>query len=173
MEYDVGNLLDRIVKLEKLVQQLQVSPRTGIFNSEFAVSLFGPHTLPDLPSVWSEYSVPGPSVTMQTGHRALVLYSARPTAWIGTQKYGAVYCSFRISGATVRAAGVTNFVVDMQTFRAGDFSRSQLTQFELVDGLNPGINTFTCMGMYAVAGGGGTNLNEIYSRSICVIPLDI
>lgn len=177
MDYDVGNLLDRIKQLENRVQQLEVSPRTGLFNSEFATSTWGASsTIPDVPNTWQNFNTPGPTVTLQTGTRVLVMYGGRPTIQNTTNKYTLCATGFKITGATTRSSGTTDQTNDQAGAgtAAAAWERSTGLQVELVSGLNPGINTFTLQGYFsAPSGAGPAVLNDWYNRVICVIPLDI
>lgn len=103
-----------------------------------------------------------PSVSIQTGTKALVTLSCRNVK-LGTLGY--CYTGFAISGATTRAASgyETQFITNY--YGSGDLGNDRQSHSSfLVTGLNSGINTFTMQH----ASSGGTNYT-VTGRSITVV----
>ncbi len=101
----------------------------------------------------------GPSVTMQTGPRAIVIVGARLDS---STTSDSVYMSYAVSGATTIAAADTS-ALEYAAFAAG--VNIQASYVDYVSNLTPGFNTFTAM--YRTTGGTATYRN----RRLIVIPV--
>lgn len=107
---------------------------------------------------FTNLSTVGPSVTVTTGSRALVLVSSY---LFNTNINSATFVSYDISGATTRAA-LTGTSITLDGQPASQAMRMGTSNYETI--LTPGVNTFTMK--YAVGSGTGT----FADRNLVVIP---
>lgn len=106
----------------------------------------------------------GPSVSVVTGTKALVLWGCRvgnPGNLVSSARMG-----IQISGATSVAATDDHAAGSVNQSSTG--ARLFLGQSFLFTGLNPGTNTFTAK--YRTSAGGGSGQLEVSNRTITVIP---
>lgn len=97
-----------------------------------------------------DLTTPGPSVTMVTGSRALILLSCQ----LGNSGTSTSYASIAVSGATTFNAGDAAAIG--KDGGSGALDRSSISH--LVTGLTSGTNTF--FAQYRVSGGTGTWLRR-------------
>lgn len=110
-------------------------------------------------TTFTDLATVGPTVTLTTGARALVLFAANE---MNSVTNGASVMSVAVSGATTIAAADSNSATLNGITAANADSCASFIYFSA---LTPGSNTFTCK--YRVTSGTGT----FSARSITVIPL--
>lgn len=108
---------------------------------------------------FTDLATVGPQVTVTTGTRALVWFSAQMS---NSQVNTIVAAAVAVSGATTLAADATKDLY-WDGMPAGQAQRASVV--ELLTGLTAGVNTFTLK--YRVGGATGT----FYDRSIGVLAL--
>jgi hypothetical protein len=111
-------------------------------------------------STYTALATAGPSVTIETGTKALVILTAYMSP---ATQFSRGYMSVAVSGATTLAAS-DNFAVTFEAPNAGGADRQ--TAVALIDTLTAGVNTFTSQ--YRVAGGGSCSYQN---RNLTVIGL--
>lgn len=110
-------------------------------------------------NVYGDLATVGPSVSVDTGASALVLYGVTcSNAGAG----GVCLMAFAISGATTVAA-TDDRSIQFKSVAAGDFSA--ISGISLVTGLTPGVNVFTAKYRIEV------NTGTFARRTVVVIPI--
>lgn len=110
--------------------------------------------------VYTDLATVGPSVTITTGTKALVIVGAK---MFNAQAGGTTFMSYAVSGATTIAAGDSTSFNRQQSSGTNEYIRA--TASYLVTTLNAGSNVFTAK--YATAAGTAT----YEARSLTVVPL--
>lgn len=86
---------------------------------------------------WTDLATPGPSVTVRTGERAIILWSVRTS---NTSAAGGNNVTYQLTGATERDPLFSTCLRFDGITAANEMSYSQ---FDMVTTLTPGLNTFT------------------------------
>jgi hypothetical protein len=161
--YIRDNLLETAVA--KATQADQYFVVNGV-NSIAARKVDGGHISTGQDSTSDSYgdlSTPGPTVTLETGERVLIMLSAAMEPRSQNNMSGAM--SVQVSGATSISPSDTHSVMlDVIVTGSGNV---RFGATHMIDNLNPGTNVFQAK--YRSSGGGHTF--RFYRRSLVVVPL--
>lgn len=174
MDYDIGRVSDQIKELERRVKTLETAPRTGQFRTAYQeVSAFDNISTVN-GNTWAEFVLGGPWVSVTTGRVAAVFWKAEIN--VGITDFEVMKISYNVTGATNLVAGrdgrvSTAAYKDAPTvyLDVGD----AVMGFAIEDNLNPGLNTFTMVGLYAEQTASFGQYPTAGNRALLVLPLDL
>lgn len=182
MDYDIGNILDRLKVLENQMLQVATSPRVGTFRvaADFKqeYNVLGTVTH----NIWADFTGGTPSVAVVTGSTALVLFMGHPLIY-PEDRFESVELSYKVDGATTIAAGnvtgtneeVRKAYVPKGSNSFGISSPNSAGAFQafVERGLNPGENIFTLQARYMEQRTSFDPFPTVGDKGIIVIPLDV
>jgi len=186
--YGQPDLMQRVSELEKRVQQLSMSPRTGLFRCASHTMFEAVSLVTNQTSVWSDFTDEGPMLEIATGRRALVLFTGTPAILSGNA-WDRLDLSVKITH--IMSDMDVEMDEDMLEIDAGDsvdhvrtvtasiapasginFSEGTLTGVIVEEHLFPGYNQFMMQGRHMISSGAGSK-PLVSRRGISVIPLDL
>jgi len=182
VDYNIGNILDRLNKLEQQVLQMAVSPRVGTFRVSADFKQEYNVLATTATAVWADFIGGTPSVTLITGRVALVLFMGHPLIY-PEDRFESVGLSYKVDGATTIPAGNitgTNEEVRMayvpkgsNSFGIASPNSAGAFQAFVERTLNPGENTFRLQARYTEKRTSFDPFPTVGDKGIIVVPLDI